>query len=466
MFFKNSHLPSYAHLILCFAATLHTFKSATNSKMKLNKTFIACALLFKISHALFIPLESFNHMRTKIINDELSPIDGVHFEQDLEVVTPEVKQLLLIFENITNQTESELASMFLSQDHSLALLSLKFWVYLLKTFFVNNNHQILGMLHGLDTGNLLNGLLDGDQSLAKHLERSFNNSLQATNQIGGLALIPVTETVNIDVTIQHLGDVDSEGENKLYGPDMSYESLQKWIEDYGLSASSLRDYLETYLFNGDRPWTAEIASYDSSNNSNDEKRLELELKLASFEDKIHSAIASGSANADDMDDTDDNDDIEETDTMEELHVQSFGHVPFTLEGSDSDEDEEEELKKAGQDYMFHQFISKRSLLDNALDYSTMVNSFARLDENEPHADDASDTDEFELKHRIFDNDEIVEPFSVLLDESPRSKDYRQVVYDAVPDDPRLAKREEDCVPVTWYNVFHHSVFGKHKFCHV
>ncbi|KAF8001001.1 hypothetical protein HF325_004790 [Metschnikowia pulcherrima] len=357
--------------------------------MKLNKTFIACALLFKISHALFIPLESFNHMRTKIIDDELSPIDGVHFEQDLEVVTPEVKQLLLIFENITNQTESELASMFLSQDHSLALLSLKFWVYLLKTFFVNNNHQILGMLHGLDTGNLLNGLLDGDQSLAKHLERSFNNSLQATNQNGGLALIPVTET-----------------------------------------------------------------------------RLELELKLASFEDKIHSAIASGSAHADDMDDTDDNDDIEETDAMEELHVQSFGHVPFTLEGSDSDEDEEEELQKAGQDYMFHQFISKRSLLDNALDYSTMVNSFARLDDNEPHADDASDTDVFELKHRIFDDDEIVEPFSVLLDESPRSKDYRQVVYDAVLDDPRLAKREEDCVPVTWYNVFHHSVFGKHKFCHV
>ncbi|KAM9894946.1 hypothetical protein OXX79_008390 [Metschnikowia pulcherrima] len=439
--------------------------------MKLNKTVIACALLFKISHSLFIPLESFNRMRTKIINNELNPIDGVHFEQDLEVVTPEVKQLLSIFENITNQTESELASMFLSQDHSLALLSLKFWVYLLKTFFVNNNHQILGMLHGLDTGNLLNGLLDGDQSLAKHLERSFNNSLQAPNQIGGLASIPVTETVNIDVTIQHLGDVDSEGENKSYGPDMSYESLQKWIEDYGLSASSLRDYLETYLFNGDRPWTAEIASYDSSNNSNDEKRLELESKLASFEDKIHSAVASGSAHADDMDDTDDNDDIEETDTMEELHVQSFGHVPFTLEGSDSDEDEEEELQKAGQDYMFHQFISKRSLLDNALDYSTMVNSFARLDENEPHADDASDTDEFEQtdfesKHRIFDDDEIVEPFSVLLNESPRSKDYRQVVYDAMPDDPRLAKREEDCVPVTWYNVFHHSVFGKHKFCHV
>lgn len=53
-------------------------------------------------------------------------------------------------------------------------------------------------------------------------------------------------------------------------------------------------------------------------------------------------------------------------------------------------------------------------------------------------------------------------------ESPRHKEYSQVMINN--NQPRLFKRfsifsgDENCEKITWYNVFHHSIFGKPKFC--
>lgn len=59
-------------------------------------------------------------------------------------------------------------------------------------------------------------------------------------------------------------------------------------------------------------------------------------------------------------------------------------------------------------------------------------------------------------------EDIVIPISLLLvgKTIPRPKEYASVFSTA----PRLAKRDEECVPVTWNNLVHHSVFGDYKFC--
>lgn len=74
-----------------------------------------------------------------------------------------------------------------------------------------------------------------------------------------------------------------------------------------------------------------------------------------------------------------------------------------------------------------------------------------------HDDDSSNdsSDDF--------SDDIIIPLSLLLvgRNIPRPKLFRNVVQQSTSLD--LRKREK-CVPVTWYNVFHHSVFGDYKFC--
>lgn len=61
------------------------------------------------------------------------------------------------------------------------------------------------------------------------------------------------------------------------------------------------------------------------------------------------------------------------------------------------------------------------------------------------------------------SDDIIIPLSLLLvgKNIPRPKLFRNVVQQSTSLD---LKRREECVPVTWYNVFHHSVFGDYKFC--
>lgn len=52
----------------------------------------------------------------------------------------------------------------------------------------------------------------------------------------------------------------------------------------------------------------------------------------------------------------------------------------------------------------------------------------------------------------------------------RTNEYSQIIFDYGTETiPSLVKRaeeenSEECTPITWYNIFHHSIFGKTKFC--
>lgn len=58
--------------------------------------------------------------------------------------------------------------------------------------------------------------------------------------------------------------------------------------------------------------------------------------------------------------------------------------------------------------------------------------------------------------------DITIPLSLLLvgKNTPRHKLFQNVVKQSTD----LSLKKRDCVPVTWYNVFHHSVFGNYEFC--
>ncbi|KAK6453833.1 uncharacterized protein RJT20DRAFT_63710 [Scheffersomyces xylosifermentans] len=87
---------------------------------------------------------------------------------------------------------------------------------------------------------------------------------------------------------------------------------------------------------------------------------------------------------------------------------------------------------------------------------------------------------FEIEEANLDSHEVIGglvlPLSLIrLDESipksPRNQHYSQVVFDMQIDskDSAIAKRDDDeidqeCTPITWYNIFHFSIFGKTNFC--
>lgn len=59
--------------------------------------------------------------------------------------------------------------------------------------------------------------------------------------------------------------------------------------------------------------------------------------------------------------------------------------------------------------------------------------------------------------------DIVIPLSLLKAGKivPRPKLFKNVVQQSTE---LTLKKRQDCVPVTWYNVFHHSIFGDYRFC--
>lgn len=98
-------------------------------------------------------------------------------------------------------------------------------------------------------------------------------------------------------------------------------------------------------------------------------------------------------------------------------------------------------------------------------FSPLLYAFERIDDD-PHSTEEEPMFT-QLKHRVFEDGEVVEQKLYA-----RSNKYKQVVDASDLETLKLInKREEflsesDCVPVTWHNVFHHSIFGKPKFCHV
>lgn len=51
-----------------------------------------------------------------------------------------------------------------------------------------------------------------------------------------------------------------------------------------------------------------------------------------------------------------------------------------------------------------------------------------------------------------------------IEPGPRTNAFRQVLYEKEQDQHKKLRREENCVPITWYNVFHYSIFGSSNFC--
>lgn len=106
------------------------------------------------------------------------------------------------------------------------------------------------------------------------------------------------------------------------------------------------------------------------------------------------------------------------------------------------------------------------------EYDTYSYAFQRLDTID--SGDESDGDpNYRKRELALDFDEgkarkfdrtIVVPLSLVqaAKPSPRSKSYTQVLESM---GSRLSPRKEAaCVPVTWYNVFHHGIFGTTNFC--
>ncbi|GEQ67447.1 hypothetical protein JCM33374_g1112 [Metschnikowia sp. JCM 33374] len=549
--------------------------------MKLKQILIAWTLLFQIAQCLFIPWAAFSQLHGILPKDEFN-ISSINIDHGLDASTPEVKQLIHIIENITNSTGSELASMFLSQNYSLALVFSKLWTKLLKMIVVNDNGSILNILQGFDAQELLNGFcckpiknsMGPDNPPKPDNMPNSNKSVKSMNAAKKDTKVKKwwTKTPSgVKEPVQNCCEFMSQSLKDIQGPEMSYETLQKWIEDYGLSASSLRDYLETYLFAGDHSWTAEIATSRSDKDQDNVLDPDLRKRLAILGANIETTLATLFV---------ENEQSKyeglETDNDSDKDEMPVEHVSFTIKNPYLGM---EEFYEKGSESSDHTSLEKRSLVE-PLDYNPIVYAFSRLDsekqieseqnlevleyqqekesevkvsdledpdfkepgaeipnskehkaeyitpedpatevskseepeileqhngeqvqreevsggqemligqgeehgikeggENRDHqnndtsVDDSkfteTDSDLHQSKHRIFDNDEIVLPLSLSVQESTaRSKDYRQVVYDVFPVKNRLAKRDEDCVPVTWYNVFHHSVFGKHKFCHV
>ncbi|OBA19502.1 hypothetical protein METBIDRAFT_13262 [Metschnikowia bicuspidata var. bicuspidata NRRL YB-4993] len=435
-----------------------------------------CAFIFllSLSHSLFIPLDAISQLRVKLLAREHASPPTNHFAQGFDVVAPEVKQLFVIFEKITNQTESELMSMFDSQDHALALVSLKFWAQLIKTFFVSDNALLLSLVTLFQTQNLFQDILESVPEVFKqHLE-----NLDHVEPDSDSLRVPLpSKSTDFILDVQQSKGLTPDPD-KPHEIKVSYETLQKWIDDYGLSASSLRDYLETYLFAGDLLWVAGLSTEAPENEPDEKPDLELRERLAILGANIQSALHAPSIEAEEIEGQEVKSYHSQPQRLVNEHVKQAVHKPFRFEDPDLQVKENDESHSG---FVKRSRMGKRSI-DELPDYGSLIYAFSRLDANDPSAESGRGFEkEFEndelaltlLKHRVFENDEIVEPTLALSLEEPyaRSKDYRQVVYDAFPLDDRIVRRddkeaEKDCVPVTWYNVFHYSIFGKHKFCHV
>lgn len=111
------------------------------------------------------------------------------------------------------------------------------------------------------------------------------------------------------------------------------------------------------------------------------------------------------------------------------------------------------------DQSIERLADSRFSVDPEEEYGSYGYAFQRLD-SDSDSDDDYLTKRGNEKLRKFE-DEIVVPLTFVhaTQVYPRPKSYKQMAVQL------LVKREDvDCVPVTWYNVFHHSIFGTAHFC--
>ncbi|KAK6202988.1 uncharacterized protein RJT21DRAFT_82029 [Scheffersomyces amazonensis] len=146
--------------------------------------------------------------------------------------------------------------------------------------------------------------------------------------------------------------------------------------------------------------------------------------------------------------------------------------------------------------------SKKDNLKDELDLTKMVLEIEHEHEelhkyaNDPNNEYISKRSTFfqieqdNLKHKHIEGGFVLPLSLIRLQEriitSPRSKRFSQVIFD-IQDDPindtkvnatqgsslkrtfdkrdSIYSDDEDCQKITWYNIFHYSIFGKPKFCH-
>lgn len=136
-----------------------------------------------------------------------------------------------------------------------------------------------------------------------------------------------------------------------------------------------------------------------------------------------------------------------------------------------------DLKIDDRPVIIHDLIDEIELIDSRFDDhsddedTSYGNAFQRLDSNRFYSEPEYAPEKRSL--RVEENDKGRSPsaFRKLLPVSlfkekhlsslPRLSAYQQVVYNF---GMLNLKRRDDCVPITWYNIFHHSIFGTVNFC--
>ncbi|EGV63789.1 hypothetical protein CANTEDRAFT_121459 [Yamadazyma tenuis ATCC 10573] len=135
-----------------------------------------------------------------------------------------------------------------------------------------------------------------------------------------------------------------------------------------------------------------------------------------------------------------------------------------------------------KDSLVHQVADKVRMIKGSLDFKELFNE----DYDTKESDYDVDGDNLMGKRTVEEEEDnlfeyqqeegIVLPLSLVRVEeyslsSPRHKKFSQVLFEDTDDNEHtLSKRftifstDEDCEKITWYKVFHYSIFGKPRFC--
>lgn len=118
--------------------------------------------------------------------------------------------------------------------------------------------------------------------------------------------------------------------------------------------------------------------------------------------------------------------------------------------------EDEEYKK-----------EKRSIAPTA-DSSAVIYAFQRIDGDNFYPGAEDDTPLMEPKSRKYEDDISEREGGVDVQMESRNETSKEVTQEEKVHDQSLqakeSKDDEGCAPVTWYSIFHHSVFGTPKLC--
>ncbi|KAK6462762.1 hypothetical protein DFJ63DRAFT_319569 [Scheffersomyces coipomensis] len=216
------------------------------------------------------------------------------------------------------------------------------------------------------------------------------------------------------------------------------------------------------------------AKKDNIKEEFDLSKMVLDEKKTNFENKLRQAFTSRlkkykfkphifekvKQQMQDSDDFSDDYYYQQLHQLELEHQQEDEQETHQLDQQQQQEEEEEELHRYEND-PDHDYVSKRS-------------TFFEIEQDN-------------LKHKHIEGG-LVLPLSLIkiqerFIESPRNKRFSQIVFD-IKDDPShefesnqrsdlkrvfhkrdsIYSEDEDCQKITWYNIFHYSIFGKPKFC--